>query len=155
MMREAETWAEVEAVTAKMPVCIREGGGNHEKAKETWENLWPANVRYFLKDANLAGEPTGAYARLLRVSRSHYQSATWVVDYAAQFDMDDIIEVARRLENGVLLVKTWVPGHEHGWSKLTLGFPCLSEVPYSLTKASESQWYVVVPPTETWKERDN
>src|ERR671918_1511559 len=85
-LRVAETssWPAIERAAQAVGACIKPGGVNNERAKESFEA--GEGVRYFLQESRNAQYQwtTVGYIRLHRVSENP-GNQLWIVDYASPF----------------------------------------------------------------------
>jgi hypothetical protein len=147
-VREAQSWSEVEAVAAAVSTCVRPGGQNWEKAKQTWEQFrspgWQPQVRYFIRD-----EPPG-YVRLLLLSSRHAENPTWCVDFVKPPSYQMVLAVREMIGRDgkppVLLCKGWdcVDSNlSQQWTRLNISIAGFEVFPYSFAKATTTTWMVV------------
>ena len=141
---KAETWEQINEAAQINSRCIRDGGMNGVKARQTWDVFGDTNVLYYLI-SNVDTSQLIGYLRLLLVSGTNSVPKTWVVDFVGPSDFNIVAEVAK-LVDGVVLVKIF-SGTEteisKTWPRLCAQFPKLDQYPYHQAGNSETTWMVV------------
>jgi hypothetical protein len=141
---ETAVWSDIEKAATAAGTCIRPGGVNNERARESFE---AGGVKYFLQETrNPQYQWTAVgYARLHQVSE-RTDTELWIADYVVPFCYRAVRLVWKQLESP-LLVHKWASDDwdlAENWPSLPLKLSKVSEFKFRQCQGSyESIWLLV------------
>jgi hypothetical protein len=141
---EVTCWEDVEHAALVAGTCIKPGGVNNERAKESFE---AGGVRYFIqesRDARFLWDVVG-YIRLHKVSESS-TNCLWIVDFGTPFSYRAIRLVRQQLGAPLLAHKLAADDFDlaESWPSLPLKLSKASEFKFHQCQGTyESTWLVV------------
>ena len=142
-VERAATWEKVDEAAHAGVRCIKDGGTNNVKAKQTWDVYTENEIQYWIV-SELTPPKLVGYVRLLAVSTTGLHR-TWIVDYVWPTLYEPVLQVAKEMD-GTVLCKEFSVADDlfaKNWPRMMLTFPKLEKFPYHNQPITESTWCVV------------